>query len=277
MQYKKIIAGRYLVDDLLGTGGYSIVYKAVDMKSNQQVAIKKYKNYDANNRKRVRDDIERELNVLRYTSHPGLPHIYNILYEDNEFYLVMEFISGRTIAQIISSGHRMTKKEVFSISEQILSALYYLHSLEPPIIYRDMKPDNVIINDDGIVKLIDFGCAKRFNRDISTDLLAIGTPGFAAPEQYGDNNGRGLYNTNIKTDIYGVGALMYYMASGNVYNPYKKTTKRHKNADNNISAKIKERIYKIRYGRQFRKMIEKATRIRPEQRFDSVMEMLKLI
>lgn len=260
MEKNTIESGRYQILEKKGEGGFSCVYKAKDINTGEVVALKKYKTYDVYNKQRLMADVERELNVLKCTTHPGLPKVFNIIFRDNGFYLVMEYVDGESLENILKERRWLRKKEIKDIGKQVLSVMYYLHSLEPPIIYRDLKPGNIILQNDGKVKLIDFGNAKKFNRDISADTIAVGTPKFAAPEQYGDKSGRGIYNTDIRTDIYGVGALLYFLASG-----LKIREKGH------ILRKV---LYRFRFGKNFVKMIRKSTRLYPKNRYKNDIEML---
>jgi len=259
MEKKIFVQQKYEILYQIGSGGNSKVFKARDIKSNDIVAIKRYETSDLKNRARMYSDVERELSLLKNVSHPALPRIYNIVYWQNEFYLVMEYVEGITLEELLKIKG-IEKQQIYEIGQQILSAMYYIHSLEPPIIYRDLKPANVICMKGNQIKLVDFGGSKRYNRDVSADAKAIGTPHFAAPEQYGDTSGSGLYNTDIRTDIYGVGALLYRMATG-------------KNIDDKLSF-IERLLYCFRFNIKFRKIVKKATRIYPKDRYQSDIEML---
>lgn len=260
MKINKIESGRYLILDEIGKGGNSRVYRAKDINTGKILALKKYHTHDVFNRQRLMADVERELNILKYREHPALPKVFNILCENNEFYLVMELVEGKTLKELMKQKRKPSAKEVVHIVKQLLSVMYYLHSLEPPIIYRDVKPENIIVQNNGQIKLIDFGNAKKFNRDVSADIRAMGTPKFAAPEQYGDSEGKGIYNTDIRTDIYGVGAIMYYLATG-------------------LSIKekgsfVRKVLYRIRFGGRYNKIVKRATKLYPKDRFANDIEML---
>ena len=212
-----VVGGRYYVLEQVGTGGFSKVYRVKDLKSGNEYALKEYITSDPSNQKKLLEGMERELEVLKHTSHPVLPKIFNLIKEDSRFYLVMELVEGTNLKQYIVEHGRLSKKEMKEIMFQILSGLYYLHSLEPPIIYRDLKPANVIWKTNGQMKLVDFGIAKRYRDDIDLDALAIGSRGFAAPEQYEKSNQDTFFNTDIRTDIYGVGKTMFYLRTGKIY------------------------------------------------------------
>lgn len=248
-----VVGRKYYVLEQLGKGGTSKVYKVKDVETGDVLALKRYITSDPANQKNLLASIQNELNVLKYVSHPVLPKIYDIIKEDNYFFLVMEYVEGIDLKEYITINGRLKKKQIVSIMEQVCSGLYYLHSLEKPIIYRDLKPSNIILMSDGKVKLIDFGIAKRYNRELDADIMAYGSKGFAAPEQFGDKNGRGIFNTDIRSDIYGIGTTMYYLKTGSCYN------------HNNTSRRV--------WGK-FKKIIIKCTKINPDFRYQDCIQVL---
>ncbi len=212
-----VVGGRYYVLEIIGKGGFSVVYRVKDVHTGQEYALKEYITSDPADQKKLLEGMERELAVLKHTSHPVLPKIFNLIKENGRFYLVMELVRGENLKQYITQKKPLKTKELKKVMLQVCSGLYYLHSLEPPIIYRDLKPANIIRMEDGSIKLIDFGIAKRYRDDIDLDALAIGSRGFAAPEQYEKSRLKQFYNTDIRTDIYGIGKTMFYLKTGKVY------------------------------------------------------------
>lgn len=250
-----VVGGRYYVLSLLGKGGFSTVYKVKDIQSGDIYALKQYVTSDPANKKKLMEGMEKELGVLKYTSHPVLPKLYNIIKEDDRFFLIMEYVEGINLKKYIEISGKLKHNQLISIMEQVCSGLYYLHSMEPPVVYRDLKPSNIILKENGKVKLIDFGIAKRYNHEIFTGEPAYGTKGFAAPEQRGNQKGITLYNTDIRTDIYGIGATLYFLKTGklfvgkvNGFMPYK-----------------------------MKRLIKKCTAINPELRYQSCLEVLCII
>lgn len=248
-----VVGRRYYVLEQLGKGGTSKVYKVRDVETEKVYALKRYITSDPANEKTLLENIKNELNVLKYVSHPALPKIYDIIKEDDYFFLVMEYVEGIDLKEFIKVNGRLKKKQVVSIMEQVCSGLYYLHSLEKPIIYRDLKPSNIILKEDGNIKLIDFGIAKRYNKEIDADIFAYGSKGFAAPEQFGDKNGRGIYNTDIRSDIYGIGTTMYYLITGKCY---------------------KENTFNWRVRGKLKKFITKCTKNNPDLRYQNCIQVL---
>ena len=213
-----IVGGRYYILELIGRGGSAIVYKARDIHNGGIYALKKYITSDPANRKRLLEGMERELEVLKNCTHPVLPKIFDLIKIEDAFFLVMEYIDGIDLKKYVDEYGTLSTKMLVKVMEQVCSGFYYLHSLSPAIVYRDLKPANIILCKDGRIKLIDFGIAKRYRTDIDVDKLALGSKGFAAPEQFGDSKGKGLYNTDIRADIYGIGTTMYYLKTAKTYN-----------------------------------------------------------
>ncbi len=183
----------------LGEGGMGRVYLARDNKLNMLWAVKElgdsseFANYTRKS----------EVSVLRKVSHPNLPRVTDIFDENKKTYMVMDYIEGKTLKEIMSSQKKIPPGQFYKWSLQITSALFYLHSMNPPVIYRDLKPSNIIIRPSGDAILIDFGTAKR--SDEGPDDYAFGTGRYAAPEQY-----EGI--SDKRSDIYALGKVLSEMA-----------------------------------------------------------------
>jgi len=229
-----VLDGKYEILKKIGSGGMSIVYLARDNRLNKQWAVKEMKNDGSKDTETLLKGLEREANILKNVDHPVLPRIVDIINNKGTIYVVMDFIEGTNILEILhpqeEKGHEgslaafkkdgkirvpQKQEDVINWGRQLASALDYLHSMTPPIIYRDMKPANVMLKPDGSgVKLIDFGTAKEYRAENVVDTTALGTVGYAAPEQFGDKDGHGLHKTDARTDIYNLGATMYHMVTG---------------------------------------------------------------
>lgn len=210
-----VLDGKYEIWKEVGRGGMSIVYLARDNRLNKQWAVKEIKNDGSKSAKTLLKGLEREANILKNVDHPVLPRIVDIINQNNTIYVVMDFIEGETISERLKKEGAQPQELVVEWGIQLAGALDYLHNMNPPVIYRDMKPSNVMIKPEGGVKLIDFGTAKEYDVENNADTTALGTRGYAAPEQFGDKQGRGIYNTDARTDIYNLGATMYHMVTGN--------------------------------------------------------------
>ena len=192
----------------------SIVYLARDNRLNKQWAVKEIKNDGSKSTQTLLKGLEREANILKNVDHPVLPRIVDIINSRGTIYVVMDFIEGTNLGDILKQEGAQSQEDVIEWGRELASALDYLHSMNPPIIYRDMKPANVMLKPEGGVKLIDFGTAKEYTIESNADTTALGTRGYAAPEQFGDAQGRGIYKTDARTDIYNLGATLYHMVTG---------------------------------------------------------------
>ena len=257
-----IVGGRYYILELVGRGGSATVYKAKDIHNGGIYALKKYITSDPANRKRLLEGMERELEVLKNCTHPVLPKIFDLIKIEDAFFLVMEYIDGIDLKKYVDEYGTLSTKMLVKVMEQVCSGLYYLHSLSPAIVYRDLKPANIILCKDGRIKLIDFGIAKRYRTDIDVDKLALGSKGFAAPEQFGDSKGNGLYNTDIRADIYGMGTTMYYLKTAKIYNSV---------SENKSIYSFKDYL---RTSHKLRKIIKKCTKNNPDLRYQNCIEIL---
>ncbi|MGK7895824.1 MAG: serine/threonine protein kinase, partial [Xenococcus sp. (in: cyanobacteria)] len=207
-QLGDIINQRYCINSILGKGSVGITYGATDTKSNQQVAIKAISLKQLDDWKQV-ELLQREALVLTNLEHSGIPKYLDYFdiesEKDKVFYLVQELIVGQSLFQLIESGWHATELEVKQIAEQILSILDYLHSLKPPVIHRDIKPQNLILNDEGKVFLEDFGAVQNIYYNILLKgSTVVGTYGYIAPEQF-----RG--KAEPATDLYSLGATLLYL------------------------------------------------------------------
>ncbi len=209
-----VLDGKYEILKEIGRGGMSVVYVAMDLRLNKQWAIKEIKDDGSQDTQTLLKGLEREANILKKVDHPVLPRIVDIIQKEHKVYVVMDYVEGRPLSKILTEQGAQPQDMVIQWGKDLASALDYLHSMNPPIIYRDMKPSNVMLRPDGKVKLIDFGTAKEYKIENNADTTALGTRGYAAPEQFGDAQGRGIYNTDARTDIYCLGATLYHIVTG---------------------------------------------------------------
>jgi serine/threonine-protein kinase len=209
-----IIGGKYEILKKIGQGGMSIVYVAMDTRLNKQWAVKEIKKNKKQDTATLLRGLQMEANILKMVDHPVLPRIVDIINYKGTVFVVMDYIEGRTLSEVLKKEGPQPQEKVVEWAKDLCGALDYLHSLNPPIIYRDMKPANIMLKPDGRVKLIDFGTAKEFDEESLADTTALGTRGYAAPEQFGDARGRGIHKTDARTDIYSLGATMYHILTG---------------------------------------------------------------
>lgn len=211
-----ILENRYCIERLLGQGGMGAVYCAFDTHLQQTVAIKENTVAGPGAPPEVietaRKQFEREALVLARLRHPNLPRVIDHFVSPNgNQYLVMDFIEGQDLAQIVSRSGPVPEAQAFAWIVQVCSALEYLHSQQPPVIHRDIKPQNIRITPQGQVYLVDFGIAKIGGVSSKTTTGALGvTPGFSPPEQYA------MGGTDARSDIYALGATFYALLTGRV-------------------------------------------------------------
>jgi serine/threonine protein kinase len=211
----KLLGGRYRIVKLIGEGGFGAVYKANDerFQATRVVAIKEMSDekLSASERESALTDFRREANLLVQLSHPNLPQVSDFFEEGMKAYLVMEFIEGKTLEQVLDDAHDpLDEALVMGWALQLCSVLQYLHRRQPPIIFRDMKPSNVMVTGDNQLKLIDFGIARIFKTSATKDTTLLGSQGYAPLEQYG----RG--QSDPRSDIYALGATLYHLLTGSV-------------------------------------------------------------
>ena len=203
---------RYFITDLIGQGGFGRVYKAIDTRLNLVVAIKQIALKSLTPRQVIEatDCYNREGQLLARLQHDNLPCLYNYFRDNANWYMVLSFIEGETLETYLRTRkeHRLPCKEVLNIGITLCDVLEYLHTQQPPIIFRDVKPDNIMRTPDGHVYLIDFGIARHFREGQMRDTSNLGSPGYAAPEQYG------LAQTSVKSDIYSLGATLQALLTG---------------------------------------------------------------
>lgn len=253
----QIIDNKYEILALIGQGGMSKVYLARDMHLNKQWAVKEIqkKARDKNNEIVVQSAIA-EANMIKQLDHPSIVRIVDILDKQNVIYIVEDYIEGETLNFILEKDGAQPQELVIEWAMQICEALEYLHTRKPPIIYRDMKPSNVMLKPDGNIKIIDFGIAREYKEHGLADTVSLGTKGYAAPEMFG---GKG--QTDARTDIYCLGVTLYHLVTGHspCEPPYE--------------------LYPIRYWNPqldpgLEAIIEKCTQLNPNDRYQSCAELL---
>lgn len=209
---KTVLNDKYEILKEVGRGGMSTVYLAMDTRLNKQWAVKEIQKNAFGNEEIMINSIRIEADILKKADHPVLPRIVDIIYAESAVFVVMDYIEGLSLDKVIALNGAEPAERVVGWAKSLCEALIYLHNMNPPVIYRDMKPSNIMIKPDGNLKLIDFGTAKEFAE--GKDEYALGTKGYAAPEQMGDINGRGRSNTDVRADIYALGMTLYYMLTG---------------------------------------------------------------
>lgn len=209
LEIGSIVGGKYKVLNVIGKGGMSTVYLAMNERANKQWAIKEVRKDTATNYQLVRQSLITEINMLKELSHPYLPSIVDVIEEEGRFLIVMDYIEGNTLELALSVMGAQPQEYCIDWGTQLCDVLEYLHTRKPPIIYRDLKPGNIMLRPDGTICLIDFGIAREYKQAQAGDTTYLGTKGYAAPEQFG-----GMGQTDARTDIYNLGATLYHLVTG---------------------------------------------------------------
>jgi len=206
-----LLQGRYRILGVIGVGGMSIVYKAQDMRFanvTRLCVVKEMRNTatDAQTRAVTRRNFEREANILATLSHPSVVQVYDYFSEADSSYLVLEYVEGKDLEALLADTEGfLPEAQVVHWAIQICEVLSFLHSHEPqPIIFRDLKPSNIMLDKHGRIRLIDFGIARIFQSGLKGTM--VGTEGYSPPEQY-----RG--SAEPRVDIYALGATMHHLLS----------------------------------------------------------------
>ncbi len=211
---KRLLKKRYEVVGVLGRGGMGCVYKVSDrLQRGTVLAAKELTpgNQSAENPGEALTQFQTEARILMRLTHQNLPKVYDYFSRLGSYTIVMEYIRGNTLKQVLDAqrGKPMDELRVLSWALQVCRAMHFLSVQKPqPIVFRDLKPSNIMIDRNGRVKLIDFGIARFFKDDKIKDTYVYGTPGYAAPEQYG------TAQTDVRSDIFSLGATLHHCLTG---------------------------------------------------------------
>lgn len=256
------IGGRYRLLAVIGRGGMSTVYLALDTVLNKQWAAKEIRKVeDPVQRELIANSIVTEANMIKRFDHPAIPRIVDIVDEDGTLYVIMDYVEGHSLDDVLEQDGPQPEDVVVDWALQLCDVLEYLHQRNPPVIYRDMKPANVMLKPNGLVEVIDFGIAREMRGDgegvtaAIGDTVQLGTRGFAPPEQYG-----GGRQTDARSDVYALGATIYNLLTGKspADPPYEILPLRQ------VVPDLSQGIERI---------VAKATQANPEDRYEGCAEM----
>ncbi len=205
-----VLKNRYRIVRLVGGGGMAWVYQVEELPvgSGRLWALKELRpqTQDRAEEATARGLFEQEARLLRALDHPNIPDIVDFFEENGRACLVMEFIWGESLEKRLQAANApLLERDVLYWAVQLCDALHYLHTRQPPIIFRDLKPSNVMVTNTGLVKLIDFGIARTYKVGKKRDTVAMGSENYAAPEQWGKGQ------TDARSDIYALGATIYHL------------------------------------------------------------------
>lgn len=261
--------GRYRIERLVASGGMGAVYRATDLRFSRPCAVKEMLNDFSTqvDRERAVEWFKREANLLHDLHHPSIPHVRDVFSEDGRYYLAMDFVEGRTLDSVLEqdgtipglNGARgVTEAQARSWAQQVCNVLAYLHRQTPPIIFRDLKPSNIMVMESGEIRLIDFGIARGLQSQNQATIIM--TPGYAPPEQL-------LGTPEPRSDIYSLGVTLHRVLT-------------HHDASNNtpdIFSFPPVRALRPDVSIAFEQMIMRALALMAPQRWASAAEMERAI
>ncbi|MCX4372204.1 MAG: protein kinase [Dysosmobacter sp.] len=241
----------YEIKSVIGKGGMSTVYLAEHKRLHTRWAVKEVRKQQG-----ARFDFLAESNILKRLQHPMLPRIVDIFEDEENIYIVEDFVEGITLDELLKREGKVDEPLAQQWFRDLCGVLRYLHTQQPnPIIYRDMKPSNIMLQPDGSLKLIDFGIAREYKEASSGDTTYIGTKGYAAPEQFG------RAQTDARTDIYALGVTMYHLITGK--SPYEPPYQ---------FVPVRELDGKLSHGIEY--ILNKCVQPEPADRYQSVDKLL---
>lgn len=249
-----VLNNRYELLKEIGRGGLSTVYLARDTRINKAWAVKIVKTETNNKVNQVRDSIIQEAQMMKSFNHPYIPKVADIINTSGYLAIVMDYVEGATLENIVKEYGPQSAEMVIEWAKQLCDVLGYLHSQNPPVIYRDMKPANIILKPEGNISIIDFGIMRTYKPNQKSDTVCLGTVGFAAPEQFG------TAQTDCRSDIYALGMTMYNLYSG--IRP---------NGNSNIDLGNKNDAL----SKGLISIIKKCTELSPDDRYQSCKELAK--
>jgi len=213
-----VLRSRYKIVEFISQGGMGAIYRAEDLRLEGRMCAVKEMWADANasdqDIQQIQSQFHREASILARLDHPNLPKVSDYFAQDSRDYLVMDFVAGQDLKdamdQARQKGQMLSERQVLDWAKQILDALEYLHTQDPPVLHRDIKPANIKLTPSNTIKLVDFGLVKLMVPDEDrtvTVLQGRGTAQYTPLEQYGGDTG----HTNVRSDIYSLGATLYHL------------------------------------------------------------------
>lgn len=253
LEIGQLLDNKYRILDVIGRGGMSVVYLARNEKANKSWAVKEIRKIGEENLEIKKNSLIAETNILKNLSNKHLPAIVDVIETEDTYQVVMDYIEGNDLGKMLKDSGAQPSERVVEWGKQLCDVLGYLHSREKPIIYRDLKPDNIMLKPDGNIVLIDFGTAREVKIEGQNDTTSLGTRGYAAPEQFGKNA-----HTDARTDIYCLGTTMYHLVTNHIP-PYVIESVR------DINPSVSKGLEQI---------IIKCTQIDPNERYQSCAELM---
>lgn len=258
LEIGQLVDNKYRILDIVGKGGMSVVYLARNERANKSWAIKEVRKVGEENLEVKKNSLIAETEMLKKLSHPNLPTIVDVIETRDTYLVVMDYIEGNDLAEVLKEYGAQSQEKVVDWGLQLCDVLQYLHTRDKPIIYRDLKPANIMLEPEtrdgkNKIMLIDFGTAREVKIADANDTISLGTKGYAAPEQFGSNA-----KTDARTDIYCLGATLYHLITN--HSPVNEVMKPIREINPSLSQGL-ERI------------IQKCTEYDPDKRYQSCAEL----
>lgn len=248
-----VIDAKYELLSVVGQGVTFKVYLAKDIRLNKCWAVKVH-DKKSHNSEIIMQMALQEVNMVKKLDHPAIPKIVDIVDNENYLCIVEEYVEGETLENLVSKFGAQPVEMVVDLGKQLCNVLGYLHSLNPPHIYRDVKPANIILKPDGNIKIIDFGIMRLYDSKATADENCLGTLGYASPEHFG---GKG--QTDARSDIYSLGVTLHRLLTG--FNPSKDELPLIRNISPNIPIGLEY-------------VISKCTQQNPAERYQTCEELM---
>lgn len=252
MQIGSVLQQKYQIIRQIGQGGTSEVYLVKHLTLDCEMALKVIAK-----REDIPLDYSREAHILKDLRHPNLPRVIDVFQTDQHIYIVRDYIAGQTLEDAVDSSGPLSIEQIDNYCQQLASILGYLHSREQPIVYRDLKPSNIIVTDENRLFLIDFGTTRSYCAGKDSDTLYLGTRGYAAPEQYGGGQ------SDARTDVYALGATLYFLYTAEHWH--------------DLSPDQQWRKFSNQNGVALKAIIEKAMALTPQARYDSIEQVAQAL
>lgn len=256
-----ILDGKYEVLKILGCGGMGTVYLCRNNRLGNLWAIK-----EVTNEWKGKIDFLTEPKLLKDLQHPGIPKVIDIFIENENLYMVEDYIAGENLKELIEKQGPLSAEKVANIALKLCDILAYLHSFSPPIIYRDLKPSNIMLKSEDEIVLVDFGIARTFKEQSDSDTVVLGSRGYMAPELLNNTQ------SNIKSDIYSLGATLNYILTGEAISSLQPAASKLQGVTKTIEAISKTKEVFPETNSDLTKIIHKAASIDPESRYSNISE-----
>ncbi|MDF2558055.1 MAG: serine/threonine protein kinase [Bacillales bacterium] len=254
-----LVDQKYHVIKKIGQGGMSTVFLVQDNRLQKEWALKTIKRSILKNGEIFTQSLLSEVEILKKIEHPSIPRIVDVFEDEHQISIVLDLVTGNSLDQIVEVSGPFTQELTLQVGLQVCDTLNYLHSLQDPIIYRDLKPSNLVLGQNGKIRIVDFGIARVLKKEKVEDTICLGTRGYAAPEQYG-----GSGQSDKRTDVYCLGVTLYHLLTG--HNP--------SSPPYEISP---IRKLKPHLSRELEKIILKATKTNPNDRYQDCNELKKAL